>query len=120
MARPKKQQPKGLGDVIENITEATGIKAVVKAIAGDDCGCEERKQFLNELFPIGPRVRRCLTPEDEAYLRKFFSVRHENLYVLEQRDLAKIYLAVYDIKIEDTNCADCWREYVNNLKKLIE
>lgn len=120
MARPKKQQPKGLGDVIENITEATGIKKAVKAIAGDNCGCEERKQFLNKLFPIGPRVRQCLTDEDKEYLTKFFSVRHENLYPIEQRELARIYEAVYHIKIENSNCGSCWREYVNNLKKLIE
>jgi hypothetical protein len=33
--------------------EATGVKAVVKAIAGEDCGCEARQQKLNELFPYG-------------------------------------------------------------------
>jgi len=55
---PKKRTPrkrvtksKGLGDTIEKVTTATGIKAVVKAVAGDDCGCEERKQKLNDLFP---------------------------------------------------------------------
>ncbi len=41
---------KGLGDTIEKITTATGIKTVVKAVAkatGKDCGCEERKKTLN-------------------------------------------------------------------------
>ena len=37
----------GLGDVVEKITEATGIKKLVKAIAGDDCGCDERKEKFN-------------------------------------------------------------------------
>jgi hypothetical protein len=120
MARQKKQQPKGLGDVIENITEATGIKAVVKAIAGENCGCDERKEYFNKMFPIGPKPITCITPEDETYLKEFFSVRHENLYPLEQRELARIYEAVYHIKIENSNCGSCWREYVNNLKKLIE
>ena len=33
----KKQQPsEGLGDVVEKITEATGIKSAVKWLAGDD------------------------------------------------------------------------------------
>ena len=42
-----------LGDTIEKITEATGIKAVVEKaseITGKDCGCEERKEKLNKLF----------------------------------------------------------------------
>jgi hypothetical protein len=66
MARPKK--PKGLGDVIENITHATGIDKVVHAIAGDDCGCKERKEYLNKLFPFGKRVVNCLTDEQKEYL----------------------------------------------------
>jgi hypothetical protein len=45
---------KGLGDTIEKITTATGIKAVVNKISevtGSDCGCEERKDTLNRVFP---------------------------------------------------------------------
>ena len=40
----------GLGDTIEKITTATGIKKVVDTISeatGKDCGCSERKQRLN-------------------------------------------------------------------------
>jgi len=43
----------GLGDTIAAIMEATGVKAVVKAVMGEDCGCEARQQKLNELFPYG-------------------------------------------------------------------
>ena len=39
---------KGLGDTIAKITKATGIKAVVKFIAGDDGGCDERQEYLNK------------------------------------------------------------------------
>lgn len=49
--RKTTKKSEGLGDTIEKITEATGIKQVVKAVAGDDCGCEERKHKLNRLFP---------------------------------------------------------------------
>ena len=41
---------KGFGDTIDKFTTATGIKAIVKAVA-PDCGCEERKEWLNEKFP---------------------------------------------------------------------
>lgn len=43
----------GLGDTIASIMEATGLKAVVHAIVGEDCGCDARQQQLNELFPYG-------------------------------------------------------------------
>jgi hypothetical protein len=50
----EKNKSKGLGDTIEKITKATGIKKAVdkfSKITGKDCGCEERKQVLNRLFP---------------------------------------------------------------------
>ena len=45
---------KGLGDTIEKITKATGVKKVVDKInkaTGKDCGCNERKEILNSIFP---------------------------------------------------------------------
>jgi hypothetical protein len=42
---------RGLGDTIDKITSATGIKAVVKAVAGEGCGCAQRRVSLNQLFP---------------------------------------------------------------------
>lgn len=48
---PSRKKSSGLGDTIEKITEATGIKKAVKAIVGEDCGCDERKEKLNKLFP---------------------------------------------------------------------
>jgi hypothetical protein len=47
-------ESKGLGDTIEKITTATGIKKVVEAVAkvtGKPCGCSKRKEKLNEAFP---------------------------------------------------------------------
>lgn len=41
---------KGLGDTIEKITAATGIKKVVEKVAeatGKECGCNKRKEILN-------------------------------------------------------------------------
>ena len=50
----QKEKSKGLGDTIEKITTATGIKKVVKTVSkavGKDCGCDKRKETLNRLFP---------------------------------------------------------------------
>lgn len=44
----------GLGDTIDKITTATGIKKVVKYVAEvtkKDCGCEKRREELNKKFP---------------------------------------------------------------------
>jgi hypothetical protein len=46
---------KGLGDTVESITKATGIKTAVerttKAAGIKDCGCNKRKEKLNQMFP---------------------------------------------------------------------
>jgi hypothetical protein len=49
------QKPRGLGDSIEKITKATGIKNIVDAVnkarGVKDCGCGKRKDKLNKIFP---------------------------------------------------------------------
>jgi hypothetical protein len=50
----KTSKPKGLGDTIDRITTATGVKAIVEKvseIAKVPCGCEKRREVLNEMFP---------------------------------------------------------------------
>ena len=45
---------RGLGDDIERVTKATGIKKLVDTVAQGlnvPCGCEGRKTFLNKMFP---------------------------------------------------------------------
>jgi hypothetical protein len=41
--------PLPLGDYVEKITKATGIKWAVEKVLGNGCGCGKRKQKLNEL-----------------------------------------------------------------------
>jgi len=48
------KKSKGLGDTIEKITKATGIKKIVDKVnkaTGKDCGCNKRKETLNRFFP---------------------------------------------------------------------
>jgi glycerol dehydrogenase-like iron-containing ADH family enzyme len=54
MEKKEQEKSKGLGDTIAKITEATGIKKVVETVAkatGKDCGCGQRQDTLNRLFP---------------------------------------------------------------------
>jgi hypothetical protein len=47
---------RGLGDTIEKFTKKTGIKKVVEKVAnGRDCGCSERRDTLNRLFPFNKK-----------------------------------------------------------------
>jgi|TARA_R110000796_G_scaffold127921_1_gene243341 hypothetical protein len=47
---------RGLGDSIAKFTKATGIdkvaKGMAKAVGKSDCGCNQRKDTLNRVFPF--------------------------------------------------------------------
>ena len=57
-----KQQSQGVGDTIAKITNFFGIDKVAEAVAklagAPGCGCNERRQLLNELFPYDSKVRK--------------------------------------------------------------
>jgi hypothetical protein len=96
MARKKgsKNKPKqvsvkvktGLGDVIENITEVTGIKKVVEIFAdGKDCGCDERKKKLNEIKSFSKVYKLdCFTEQEYKEYKDFHANR-----TIEILDLGK-------------------------------
>ena len=47
---------RSLSDTVEALTQATGIKAIVEAGSKafkKPCGCQSRKERLNDLFPYG-------------------------------------------------------------------
>ena len=48
-------ESKGLGDSVEKFTKKTGIKSLTDIAMGwagkKDCGCENRKAWLNKMFP---------------------------------------------------------------------
>lgn len=57
-----KQESQGIGDTIAKITNFFGIDKVADAVAklagAEGCGCNERRMFLNELFPYDTTVRK--------------------------------------------------------------
>ena len=46
-----KQKSIGLGDDLEKVFKKTGLKAVVEKVTKGGCGCKERKDSLNRMFP---------------------------------------------------------------------
>ena len=121
--KPKKvikneSKVEGLGDVVEKITEATGIKKAVKAVFGDDCGCEERKEKLNKLFNW--KVE-CIDKYEYEILDEFFTGNPTVIKPSEWRKLAEIARRIFNRRIEnDMGCGGCVREIVSKLKKVYE
>lgn len=111
--RPKS---KGLGDTVEKVLEATGIAQAVKFIAGDDCGCDARKQKLNEWFPY--RKAECLTEEEYNYLTEYFAQTRNEINVSQQQMLLKIYNRIFNTNKKPTSCSSCFRELHSDLAKV--
>ena len=103
---------KGLGDVVEKFTEATGIKKFVKFAFGNDCGCDERKNMLNYLFP--KHQPNCLTENEYNYLSE--NIHLETVTGDQQKKLLKIYNRVFNDNRPTTGCNGCFFDGV--MKKL--
>lgn len=114
MAKTRRTQAKGLGDTIAQITEATGIDKLVKFIAGEDCGCDERQAKLNELFPY--RTPQCLTEDEYTYLNESQVLSKQELKPSEQDAILKIYNRIFGISREPTSCATCWLEIIKKMQ----
>lgn len=97
----------GLGDIVEKITEATGIKKLVKWIAGEDCGCEERKKKLNELFPIRSKTPNCLNEDDYLWLSEWHNSSRSKMKHDEQLRFIEIYNKTFNTEYNTTNCGSC-------------
>ena len=119
MARGRK--PKGLGDTIEQITTATGIKAVVDKISevtGIDCGCEERKELLNKIWTY--RKPNCLPNESIEWLSTFLPNKPNQLTIKQQEKLKVIYKETFNIDFQSTSCGSCWRDMIREIERVYE
>jgi hypothetical protein len=113
------QEPDGLGDIVEKITKATGIKKVVETVAkavDADCGCSKRKDSLNEyskkfldLFVSRRKPLRCLTTEMFDSYSAFIERRSLNLWQDEDvKLLINLYAHVFAIQYQNKDlCRNC-------------
>jgi AAA15 family ATPase/GTPase len=115
----KKKKSKGLGDTIEKFTEATGIKKVVKWIAGEDCGCDKRKEKLNQIFKYKSNPE-CLNESEYNYLTEFFKINKQTLKYDEQKEILAISNRVFNERRELSTCGSCVRELINQMKRLYD
>ena len=107
---------KGLGDTVEKVLEATGVAKVAKWLLGEDCGCDERKAKLNELFPYKKPL--CLEETEFTYLDEWFSKNTDIVRPIEQVELFKIHSRVFQVRNELTSCPSCIVSRIKDLEKV--
>lgn len=118
-----------IGNAVESVTEATGIKAIVKHLVGEDCGCNERKEALNEWGAkiqnkISTLFRRNnikpLTQDEYEYLDEFFNRPKLSMKPSEQYKMLEINNRVFSQKLQYTTCGSCVQSMVNQLKHVYD
>jgi len=112
-------QSSGVGDTIEKITKTTGIDKVVEFIAGEDCGCDERKKKLNYLFPYNKP--NCFTEDEFDFLSEYFSDSKWELRSITAEKVNRfysIYNRVFNTMDNPSGCPSCVKTRIKKLERL--
>ena len=112
----------GLGDQIEKFTEATGIKKLVKWAFGEDCGCDERKEKLNKLFPRSHKPD-CLNEDEYNYLKEIKLETFNNSVTITapmQKRILIIYNRAFQRRQEFSTCSTCVKTMINQMQTLMK
>jgi len=112
-----------MGDTIEKITEATGIKAAVEWFSeatGVDCGCEGRKEFLNKILPY--KQINCLNADEYEFLTQFFSEFKNEIKAESQMPLATIHARVFNHTFhKPCTCSPKeWNRYITEIRSVYD
>ena len=113
------KKSKGLGDTIERITKATGIKAVVdkvSEITGIDCKCQERKEALNKLYPY----TRQMTEDEITIYEEVMSRTKGTLTGDDQAILVRVYNKLFNANKKTSSCDSCVKGTLQKLKTVYE
>ena len=119
MAKKKttKKKIKKVEPFLAKVTKATGIDKLVKFVAGEDCGCESRRERLNKLFPYNSNIK-CLQEDEYHILSGWFAIERSTVTPNEQAELRKIYNRVFNKKSTASSCSSCVRDMVDRLRSV--
>jgi len=106
-----------LGDTIENLIPDS-VKEVVKKIAGEDCGCDERKSWLNKRFPYFKEFSDSDKKTWEDRLAP--AMKKGVLQRGDQERVIAIYHRVFGKMNRKTSCGSCVEKNMVELQKAYE
>ena len=115
--RTAKKIEKGLGDTIDNLIPEP-VKQIVEAVAGEDCGCKERKAWLNKRFAYFQPF----SDKDKEIWEKQLkpAMDRERLDLQEQGLMIDLYQRTFQRRYKKTNCGPCVMEKLVKLEKAYE
>jgi hypothetical protein len=115
------EKNKGLGDVVENIAKHTGIKKAVDWFAdktGLDCGCDRRKETLNNLFPF--KRPECMNEHEYGLWTEYRQRKGKVINTADQQMIAVIHARLFNhSKYLPCSCdPKAWQDLVNDIDQI--
>lgn len=111
-----KRVSKGLGDTVAKVTKYTKIDKLVEFVAGEDCGCKERQEKLNKMFPY--KTPECLTEVEHEHLTNLLPKMTVRVRPSEQLQFLKVYNRVFKTNEQPTSCASCLNDMLRKMKQV--
>lgn len=106
----------GLGDTVEKVLRKTGIAKVAKAVLGEDCGCENRQELLNDLFPY--KKYNAPTDEELDIINWLFTQGKSTISGSMVKEVYSVYNRIFKDKLQPTNCSSCFKPVRQKLLKI--
>jgi len=95
VSKTKKIKVGGAGDTIEKVLKKTGVKKVVEIfVNGKDCGCEKRKEWLNDKLPNRMKVK-CFTEKQYQQWQLFKLNRTIQLNEKQTKYVCDLYAEIF-------------------------
>lgn len=92
-----------------------GVKKIVEAVAGEDCGCKERKEKLNRRFSY---FQPFSAKDKEVWENELKPAMDRGRLDLQQQGLMiDLYQRTFQRRYKKTNCGPCVLEKMEKLEQ---
>ena len=117
-----------MGDVVEDVLNSPVVKPVTEAVKkliwkdGEDCGCEERKERLNNIKFSRSKKPRCLTEYDYIAMKQILPKIGSYVEYGDMERVARAHASVFNYHFTGT-CSSCVsrnRAIVDDMKKILK
>jgi hypothetical protein len=109
-----KRVSKGFGDTVAKVTKYTKIDKLVEFVAGEDCGCKQRQEKLNKMFPY--KTPECLTEPEYKLLEELLPQISVKIKPSQQVEFLKVYNRVFKTNERPTSCASCLNDMLRKVR----
>ena len=117
---------KGVGDIVAKLASFTGAKVLVESVLGEDCGCDERQELMNEMLPFNKEEE---VSEDVLYSKALSLafvrdlVKHRETGKKINKEQFNLFWDIYRFYVNprknNTQCIKCVNSSINEVERVL-